>query len=86
MSARILEAQVCGPHSQWFAFDDGTSQEVDVGSLLYGRIFEPLRDPDFFARAALGPLCGTVIWPNGADIAPEALCELPMKQEPTSSR
>jgi hypothetical protein len=69
MSARILEAQVCGPHSQWVAFSDGTSHGVDVGSLFYGPIFEPLRDPDFFARATLDPLCGTVVWPNGADVA-----------------
>jgi len=40
---------------------------------LAGPIFEPLRDPDYFALATVDPVRGTVIWPNGADFAPEAL-------------
>ncbi len=34
-------------------------------------MFEPLRDPDLFAQAALDPTCGSVSWPTGADLAPE---------------
>jgi hypothetical protein len=33
-------------------------------------------DPDYFSQAKLDPVCGTVVWPNGADFAPEALYEL----------
>ena len=73
MILRILEAEVRGPHRLWLSFSDGTRGEVDVRPLLSGPVFEPLRDPDYFARAALDPLCGTVVWPNGADFAPEAL-------------
>jgi hypothetical protein len=76
MILRIQEARVCGPHSLWLNFNDGTTKQVDVRALLEGPIFEPLADPEFFAGVALDPLCGTVVWPNGADFAPEALYAL----------
>jgi hypothetical protein len=57
-------------------FNDGTTKQVDVRPLLDGAIFEPLRDPAYFARVTLDTICGTVVWPNGADFAPEALREL----------
>ena len=76
MILRICEARVCGPQSLRLSFSDGTTKQVDVSSLLDGPIFEPLRDPAYFAHATLDSTCGTVIWPNGADFAPEALHEL----------
>jgi len=76
MILRIREARVCGPHSLRLTFSDGITKKVDVSPLLDGPIFEPLRDPAYFARAALDTICGTVVWPNGADFAPEALHEL----------
>jgi len=54
-------------------FDDGASRRVDVEPLLYGEMFEPLRDPALFAQAAVDPVLGTVIWPHGADLSPEFL-------------
>jgi Protein of unknown function (DUF2442) len=76
MILRISEAQVCGPHSLRLRFSDGSNKQVNVRSLLDGPIFEPLRDPAYFALVTLDPICGTVVWPNGADFAPEALHEL----------
>jgi Protein of unknown function (DUF2442) len=76
MILRIREARVCGPHSLRLTFNDGTTKQVDVRPLLDGPIFEPLRDPAYFARMSLDTICGTVVWPNGADFAPEALHDL----------
>ena len=73
MILRITKVAVCGPHSLRLAFNDGTTKVVDVLPLLHGPVFEPLRDPAFFSRVVLDPVCGTVAWPNGADFAPEAL-------------
>ena len=70
---RILAAEVRGSHRLWLSFSDGTRAEVDVRPLLGGTIFEPLQEPDYFARVVLDPICGTVVWPNGADFAPESL-------------
>lgn len=77
MILRILEAKVCGPHSLDLIFNDGTHKQVNVLPLLEGKIFEPLHNPAYFARAVLDPVLGTVVWPNEADFAPEALHELP---------
>lgn len=74
MILRILTAQVRGPHRLLLSFNDGTRAEVDVWPLLDdGPVFGPLRDPEYFHQATLDPVCGTVVWPNGADFAPEAL-------------
>ncbi|MDO8465545.1 MAG: DUF2442 domain-containing protein [Gallionella sp.] len=55
-------------------FNDGLSGIVDVSALVNGPdagVFEALRDPAFFATAYLD--CGAVTWPNGADLAPDAM-------------
>ncbi|REJ89327.1 MAG: DUF2442 domain-containing protein, partial [Planctomycetota bacterium] len=76
MILRITQAEVTGPHSLALAFNDGTKKTVEVTSLLDGPVFEPLKEPAYFAQATLDSVCGTVVWPNGADFAPEALYEL----------
>lgn len=84
MILRITAAEVCGPHSLRVAFNDGTSKTVDLWPLLEGPVFQPLRDPNYFARVLLDPVCGTVVWPNGADLAPEALHQLRPQPEPAT--
>jgi hypothetical protein len=81
MILRIVQAEVCGPHRLRLAFNDGTQKVVNLLPLLHGPVFQPLRDPAFFARVVLDPICGTIVWPNGADLAPEALQELAPAEE-----
>jgi hypothetical protein len=54
-------------------FNDGLERVVDFTRWIQGPIFEPLRDPEYFRRFFIEG--GTVVWPNGADIAPETLYE-----------
>lgn len=77
MILRIKEARCVGPYQLQLTFNDGVSKQVDMRPLLQGPIFEPLLDADFFAKVTLDQRCGTVVWPNGADFAPEALHEMP---------
>lgn len=76
MILRIVCAKVVGPTKLQLSFNDGEERVVDTGPLLQGPVFEPLRDPSYFAQMRLDPVCGTVVWPNGADFAPEALHEI----------
>ncbi len=73
---RVTRAACVGGHRLSLKFNDGSSKVVDVRGLLKGPVFEPLMDEDFFARGKLDRVCGTVVWPNGADFAPEALKSL----------
>jgi len=70
MIVRLLEARPLGDHRVWLRFDDGLVGEVDLGRELDGEVFEPLRDPGYFARFVVDE---TLTWPNGADFAPEFL-------------
>lgn len=76
MILRILDAQVRSPFSLWLTFNDGTTKQVNVRRLLDGPVFEPLLAPSYFALVTFDSVCGTVVWPNGADFAPEALYAL----------
>jgi hypothetical protein len=53
-------------------FDDGRSGEVNISARLFGPVFEPLRDPLLFAQVRVDEY-GALCWPNGADLAPDAL-------------
>ncbi len=86
MILRITEVSLAEPHVLQMTFNDGTRKAVNVRPLLFGAIFEPLLDPEFFARVALDPCCGTVVWPNGADFAPEALYALPAVASPDGAK
>ena len=54
-------------------FSDGARGEIDLEDQLWGEVFEPVRDPDFFKRFEVHPELNTLTWPNGADFAPEYL-------------
>lgn len=70
---RVITAKAIRDYVVWVRFDDGTEGEVDLSHELDGPVFEPLRDPAFFARLQVHPELHTVVWPNGADLAPEFL-------------
>jgi hypothetical protein len=70
MVVQVVEARYRGGHRLWLRFDDGVEGEVDLGEELDGEVFEPLRDPEYFAHYRVDE---TVVWPNGADFAPEFL-------------
>jgi len=82
MIIHVTEVKVVGPYSLELAFDDGTRKRVNLRRELYGPIFEPLRDPAYFAQAWLDPDARTVSWPNGADFAPDFLYQLDAEPAP----
>ena len=54
-------------------FSDQTVGDVDLTQELYGDIFEPLKDTEYFKQVFLNSETNTIEWPNGADFAPEFL-------------
>ena len=75
MIPRVIEVKALGDYKLWVRFSDGKFGTVDLSKELWGAVFEPLRDKEFFARASVDPELQTVTWPNGADLSPEYLYE-----------
>ncbi len=73
MEYDVLEARYLGGHRVWLRFRDGTSGEIDLQPELHGPVFEPLQDPSYFQQFVVHPELETLVWPNGADFAPEFL-------------
>src|SRR5580700_4859385 len=73
MILRVLEARPVGGYRFWLRFSDGHEGVADLGDLLQGPVFGPLRDEALFGQGRLDPEVGTLTWPNDADVAPEAL-------------
>lgn len=65
-------------------FDDGTEKHIDVSRWFKGPVFEPLRDPKLFKKFFIE--AGTLAWPNGVDIAPEALYAAPDSKKKHSKK
>ncbi len=73
---RITDMQLRGPHELWLRFNNGYEGEVNLSPLLTGPVFVPVQDPEYFAQVELNSEAGTITWPNGADLAPEAILDL----------
>jgi hypothetical protein len=70
----LIEARPLEGYTVHVRFEDGTTADIDLSYLIdYGGVFEPLRDPTYFAQLRADAEAGTIIWPNNADIAPETL-------------
>jgi hypothetical protein len=54
-------------------FADGLVGELDVLDRMPGPVFSEARTPDGFVKVTVDPETGTVLWPGGADLAPDTL-------------
>ena len=75
MIPRVIDAKYLGGYTLYLRFSDGSDGEVDLEHELDGEIFEPLKDISYFKDFTVNQELHTVVWPNGADFAPEFLFE-----------
>ena len=75
MIPRVIDAKYIKNFTLYLRFSDGSDGEVDFEQELDGEIFELLRDIPFFRNFTVNQELHTVVWPNGADFAPEFLYE-----------
>jgi len=57
------------------SFADGKRGILDMTHELRGRFFGPLKNVELFKAFRFDPELATVVWPTGADLAPEFLYE-----------
>ena len=72
----VTGVEFLGGHRLRLDFDDGSSGEIDFSDEEWQGMFAPLADPSYFGTVELDEELGTIVWPNGADIAPETLRRL----------
>jgi len=85
MIPKVVEVKPLDGYRLWIRFDDGKAGTVDLAAELWGPMFEPLKDTEFFAQASVDPDLETVTWPNGADLAPEFLYEAAQQGVPADT-
>lgn len=73
--SRLIDASHAGDYKINVAFKDGTKADIDISDQLWGELFEPLQDKDFFSKLKFDAEIRTVVWPNGADLSPEFIYE-----------
>jgi hypothetical protein len=73
MILHVREARYLHDYVIWVRFNDGAEGEVDLEGELEGEVFGPLKDPELFKRFRVDPDLQTIVWENGADLAPEFL-------------
>jgi hypothetical protein len=75
MTPRITDAKYLKDYTLYLSFCNGSGGEVDLEHELDGEIFEPLKDISYFKDFRVNQELHTIVWPNGADFAPEFLFE-----------
>jgi hypothetical protein len=75
MSPRIVEARYVRDYTIHLRFADGVEGDIDLCRELFGPMFEPLKSSGAFRQFSIHPELHTLVWPNGADFAPEFLRE-----------
>lgn len=75
MILHLKEAKYLHDYVIRVRFNDGLEGEVDLENELEGEVFHPLKDKKKFKSFKVDPVLQTIVWENGADLAPEFLHE-----------
>jgi len=70
---KVRDVKIVGPYALRLTYEDGKVNVVDLDGVLFGEIYEPLRNPELFRKVHVDPEVPTIVWPNGADFDPETL-------------
>jgi hypothetical protein len=73
MFLHVKKAKYLHDYVIWVEFNDGIEGEVDLEGELTGEIFGPLKNKQLFRSFRVDPILETIVWENGADLAPEFL-------------
>jgi hypothetical protein len=75
MTPSLETAEYAGDYRIKVSFEDGTEGVLDLKDELWGEVFEPLKDVAKFREFRVDRELRTIVWPTGADLAPEYLYE-----------
>jgi len=78
----ITEAKYLSDYKIEVLFNNGKKGIADLKYVLTGKVFEPLKEKTVFAQLKVDTELETIVWPNGADLAPEFIYYQVFKNEP----
>lgn len=67
----VIEANYVEGYIIDFTFNDGVKKQIDLSDCLSGEIYKPLQNIEEFKKFKTSDW--SIVWANGADIAPEFL-------------
>lgn len=69
----IKSFNIVGLYTLEVVFENNARKTINLAPVLYGEMYGPLKDPDFFKLLKLDDEVQTLVWPNGADFDPTIL-------------
>lgn len=73
MLDRIVAVEARPHYRVWLRFEDGLEGELSLAHLVGHGVFAPWTDEAEFRKVFVDPESGTIAWPGGVDLAPDAL-------------
>ena len=71
MILHVTDAKYLEDYRVEVSFNDGRKGIADLYEVLRGPVFEGLKDKSKFSQLRFDEELETIVWPNGADLAPE---------------
>jgi Protein of unknown function (DUF2442) len=71
MLVHVVNAKYVDGYRIEVTFNNGRTGVADFDGALIGSVFEELNDPESFRRFRVDRELDTIVWDNGADMAPE---------------
>jgi hypothetical protein len=59
---KIISVEVLNAYILRLHFSDGVNKEINFEHLLSGKLYEPLRNPKFFAQVNIDNETGAIAW------------------------
>jgi hypothetical protein len=72
MMSKLIALRALDGYRLFAEFADGVSGTLDLTDRLFGPVFSPLKEERLFKQVRIDEF-GAPVWPNGADLAPDAL-------------
>ena len=83
MFLHVIKAKYLKDFMVEVSFNNGRKGTADLENSLKGKMFEPLRKKSEFCAFTVDKELDTIVWSNGADLAPEYLYFQAFKSDPT---
>lgn len=82
MFLQITQARYLADYQIEVVFNNGKKGIADLSEILTGQVFSALKNTNQFAKFKVDEELNTIVWENGADLAPEYIYFQAFKNEP----